>query len=1070
MAINKRKILEAAQKFLQKGSLDKALKEYQTLLQADPRDSNSRLKLGDIHLKLGQKDEAIAAYLKVAEQFMKDGFDAKAVALYKQITKIDANRSDVQVPLAELYQRLGLTSEAMAALQTAADAYHREGRKRDALELLRKMATLDPTNTTSRMKIAELLRQAGLKDEAIVEYEEVAAELARHDETEGLIQVYERILELDSGRATALVGLARGLIATGQADRAEPFAKRATEVRPDSTDGFELLAESYRAIGRVEELEPLYRKLADLYRMHGDENRAREILQRFVSAEPLQLDESGLQAGPTPQNSEPDVLDDTPLPREEPSDPAAQAKEEDDAIFFETAAPVPQPEVDVEQVLAEASVYLRYGKHDRAIAGLETVLSREPENRAALEKLGEVLSQSGDLARAVAVWTQAAKVAHTEGDSAGVSLLRDRIEDLAPGKAAGIDFGPAELRASSAPAPQVGPRESGEAEPSDPFVDVDVDLHGPEGALGDAAGSNPPADLEIDIGADLLGEDLPPSLDSPEEESSEIAETATADEANLGQGNDTDVAISQETASEEEEEAKAGGSDGSSTTPQQIVEDLEEGEFYFHQGLHDEATEVYKRVLVVAPNHPQALLRLGEIAAARGQDPAAPSASGAAAKVAVTPVTSKRAKLEETDPSLGADNAAWSGKAEQGKPGSKATAQDAALQQADSHEVSVDLSDLMGDEDFEPSSLSSKRTEDSVDLSAPNLGGESSVEEAAEGGAGGGTIGDTDPDLTSAVEDETEPEVPSSSAAASADESPFDLAAELSEVFADDDRRTSSTPGNLDDGFAAVFREFKRGVQRTVSQGDYETHYDLGIAYREMGLLEDAVGEFQLAMESPTRRMDCLHMLGLCAIDLKRSEEAVAHLERALSLPDVPDSQQVALRFDLGRAFAEMGDRVRARTAFETVAALDPEFQDVSDRLADLNEPDSSTSSEDSDATSDLLESLGGEDAAVSPDDESVGASNVSQENFESFDDLIAEAESELEPSTERQADADQASQGRKAPEEKDAEATASSKDAGHAATTSDETPAPPDPHPPAPGPNQSTGPTPPRRRKISFV
>src|SRR5271157_320998 len=236
-----------------------------------------------------------------------------------------------------------------------------------------------------------------------------------------------------------------------------------------------------------------------------------------------------------------------------------------------------------------------------------------------------------------------------------------------------------------------------------------------------------------------------------------------------------------------------------------------------------------------------------------------------------------------------------------------------------------------------------------------------------------------------------------------------------------------------------------------------------------MGLLEDAVGEFQLAMESPTRRMDCLHMLGLCAIDLKRSEEAVAHLERALSLPDVPDSQQVALRFDLGRAFAEMGDRVRARTAFETVAALDPEFQDVSDRLADLNEPDSSTSSEDSDATSDLLESLGGEDAAVSPDDESVGASNVSQENFESFDDLIAEAESELEPSTERQADADQASQGRKAPEEKDAEATASSKDAGHAATTSDETPAPPDPHPPAPGPNQSTGPTPPRRRKISF-
>jgi tetratricopeptide (TPR) repeat protein len=1057
LAINKRKILEAAQKFLQKGSLDKALKEYQTLLQADPRDSNSRLKLGDIHLKLGQKDEAIAAYLKVAEQFMKDGFDAKAVALYKQITKIDANRSDVQVPLAELYQRLGLTSEAMAALQTAADAYHREGRKRDALELLRKMATLDPTNTTSRMKIAELLRQAGLKDEAIAEYEEVAAELARHDETEALIQVYERILELDPGRVTALVGLARGLITKGQADRAEPFAKRATELKPDSTDGFEVLAESYRAAGRVEELEAVYRKLADLYRTHGDEDRAREILQRFVSAEPLQLDESGLQAAPTPRDGEPDVLDDTPLPREGPSDRAGGDREEDDAVFFETAAPVPQPEVDVEQVLAEVSVYLRYGKHDRAIAGLETVLSREPENRAALEKLGEVLSQSGDLTRAVAVWTQAAKVAQAEGDSAGVSLLRDRIEALAPGKGAGIHSGSAQPSASPASAPQVGKGEPGEAESSDPFVDVDVDLHGPEGALGDAAESNPPTDLEIDVGSDLLGEDLPPSLEPPEEEASEFTETAAARGANFGKGNDTQVSVGEGTASGEEG-AEAGGS-GSSTTPQQIVEDLEEGEFYFHQGLHDEATGVYKRVLAAAPNHPQALLRLGEIAAARGQDPAAPSVAGATAKVTVTPATSKRAKLEETDPSLGEESAPWSGKAEQGKPNPKVTAEDAALQQADSQDVSVDLSDLMGDDDLE---LGSKHTDDSAELSAPNLGDEPSVEEAVNGG---GTIGDTDPDLTSTVEDETEPDVPSAPAAARADESPFDLAAELSEVFADDDRRTSGTSGSLDDGFAAVFREFKRGVQRTVSQGDYETHYDLGIAYREMGLLEDAVGEFQLAMESPTRRMDCLHMLGLCAIDLKRPEEAVAHFERALSLPDVPDSQQVALRFDLGRAFAEMGDRARARTAFETVAALDPEFQDVGDRLAELSEPDSSASSEDSgDETSDLLESLGDEDAAVSHEDESAAGSNVPSENFESFDDLIAEAESELEPGTEQQADAEPTGPRRAAPEEMDAP----SKDAGRAATTR-ETPAP-EPPAPAPGPNQGTAPTPPRRRKISFV
>ena len=75
------------------------------------------VNVGDLLQKAGRNDEAIAAYLKVADQFQRDGFDAKAVALYKQVTKIDDKRHDVYVPLADLYQRLGLVSEAMGALQ-----------------------------------------------------------------------------------------------------------------------------------------------------------------------------------------------------------------------------------------------------------------------------------------------------------------------------------------------------------------------------------------------------------------------------------------------------------------------------------------------------------------------------------------------------------------------------------------------------------------------------------------------------------------------------------------------------------------------------------------------------------------------------------------------------------------------------------------------------------------------------------------------------------------------------------------------------------------------------------------
>ena len=66
MSINKRKVLQSAQKHLQKGALDKALKDYQTLLEADPKDVNLRLKVGDLHLRLGKNDDAVTAYLKVA--------------------------------------------------------------------------------------------------------------------------------------------------------------------------------------------------------------------------------------------------------------------------------------------------------------------------------------------------------------------------------------------------------------------------------------------------------------------------------------------------------------------------------------------------------------------------------------------------------------------------------------------------------------------------------------------------------------------------------------------------------------------------------------------------------------------------------------------------------------------------------------------------------------------------------------------------------------------------------------------------------------------------------------------
>ena len=81
MALNKRKVLDSARKFAQKGAKAKALKEYQLLLQADPRDAKLLLEVGDAYRRWGQSEDAIAQYGKVAQQYRQDGFDARAVAV-----------------------------------------------------------------------------------------------------------------------------------------------------------------------------------------------------------------------------------------------------------------------------------------------------------------------------------------------------------------------------------------------------------------------------------------------------------------------------------------------------------------------------------------------------------------------------------------------------------------------------------------------------------------------------------------------------------------------------------------------------------------------------------------------------------------------------------------------------------------------------------------------------------------------------------------------------------------------------------------------------------------------------
>ena len=958
MAANKRKILEAARKYAQKGAKDRALKEYEQLLRLDPKDAKLRLEIGDAYRRWGQVDEAISAYTKVADQYTKEGFDARAVAVFKQIQNLAPESFDSFEPLAELYQRMGLTAEAIAALQTAADGYHRQGKKREALELLRKMATLDPTNTGSRLKVADLLRQEKLFPEAIDEYDQVAAELQRQGVIEAVGTVLERILELEPNRPATVRLLAQNLLARGIGERAEPYAKRLLDANPEGTENYELLADVYRSQKREDALADIYRRLADLYRRRGDEENARQILQRFVPPDALAetMDREALIANEAALSDEVSLVDEEFLDDglgedllEEPAQPAPAIKGPARSVAEETVL-VPRggvrraeaseatPPGDTEQLFAEASVYLRYGKRAQAIENLHAILVQNPRHRAALEKLGDAHADAREPQEAVEAWLRAAELAREESDLPALAVLRDRITALDD--------------VIGAQVAEWLPAGAGAEEP-------ELELSEPGEDLRAAPAARPPAVEESEEQEFELG-DIEIEVDEDEPDPAAETEHAARPAATAARPKVVPAA------------PKSPGPGDSGSGSQQIGEDLEEADFYYQQGLHREAEAIYQRVLAVAPTHPLALVRLGEIAAAQGADPGAASGGHPAA----TPEHDEEEAAAAPDTEIGRDLADWSDDFA-GEP---------AASVASAGDSGSDLEIEVEDEAL----VEAAAEEDSTDEVAAPLRGEPEPLEAAE-------------DL-SLSEDEDEPLDPDADTASdqgasaptaplSADsEASFDLAAELSEAF--DGKKPGSSGGAAsaaDDGFAAVFGEFKKGVSRMLSEGDHEAHYDLGIAYREMGLLGDAVSEFRAAMAGPTRRIDCLHMLGLCTLEQGGAADAARHFEQALAAPDSTPEQQLAVRFELGRAFDALGDRIRARAAFEAVAAVDPSFCDVEEWLERSDEdakPEPEVAA--AGAGFESFEHLIGEAAE---EQATVAAAH------ESFDDVIAEAnQEEAEP------------------------------------------------------------------------
>jgi len=286
LGINRNKVLDAARKHQSRGQYDKAIAQYKKLVEADRRDVRSLLKIGDLYVRKGDRSSAIDTYQRVADHYAQQGFFLKAIAVFKQILKLDPSRLDAQVQLGEMYEQLQLISDAMSVFEDVSNGFMRAGDTDEALRMLGKMVDLDPEHIPVRIKYAEALSRAGHTQDAANEFEQGAQLLRDQGRLDDYIKVAERLLYHRSNDVRVAKDLAQTYIARRDPKRALAKLQICFKADPRDVATLSLLAEAFLMLSQTDKAISVYREIA---RIHREAHRPQErmtALHRILELNP----------------------------------------------------------------------------------------------------------------------------------------------------------------------------------------------------------------------------------------------------------------------------------------------------------------------------------------------------------------------------------------------------------------------------------------------------------------------------------------------------------------------------------------------------------------------------------------------------------------------------------------------------------------------------------------------------------------------------------------------------------------------------------------------------------------
>ena len=444
MPVDREKVQQAAQKFIEKRRYDKAIAEYRRIVAEDPSDARTWLKIGDLQARDGAFADAVATYDRVGRHYAQQGFALKAIAVYKQIREIIVRRvpelesqyEHVLPQLAELYTQTDHLADARAALEEFAVIYlMRLERHAQAADILRKALNLGGQTWGVHLNLAECLSRAGNVAEAVDHFAEAARLLAERGQRDDALRVLDRLLhhrrDPEYARFAAELLLQGGTAA--EAKRALHRLQVAYESNQKEIRTLELLARCFELMGDVKKAIQVYSELVRIAREQNasvvlrhaadrlsliapDDPLAHEVVQslsapnKSASAQggPPVRRTSGLHAiAPVAPSAPAAVVDDEiDLLDEE----VEAAEEPIDLVRPRSLAPAPAPAATlgglpeaVGQAISQAESLRERGQLRAAIAILHRAWQLAPRSLDVMEMLRDVEQSAGNIQGALAV-------------------------------------------------------------------------------------------------------------------------------------------------------------------------------------------------------------------------------------------------------------------------------------------------------------------------------------------------------------------------------------------------------------------------------------------------------------------------------------------------------------------------------------------------------------------------------------------------------------------------------------------------------------------------------------------